>query len=1650
MATDRHAVRVRKLTDPTRKPRDRFALLPMREDELSPGEVAELYACHWRPIVTLLQDHLQSCETDFSTKTGKSVGVAMTLYDAENVVRVVHCLISFALPAVLAKAMTSTATSGSTAAQLVASDGSVQSLCRFIDQQLGAFLHVEVHATIRRRAFVALLDRYTAELRAEWTNPCERSAPGEGSTDPIRRIAAAIGKAAVVGMAPRALPILLAAVDWDQLKTGFGGGLVSLPPTVTTQHAQRHAFFPTRVRVASSATTDDEREKVLVETMRLLFDAAMGSTPSNVGQRSGPSSSASSTTVHRDASVDYACFLHFWVVFSHYLVPVLYPRESFRSGFTAVECATGFRNGTPTPSHLAVVAYIRRLVTANSFDSVIEDMTAASRAALAAENDGASTITTPSARTTLALLVGILALSPAMAASLPPQEAAVANSLDVLCHWIDPASTVMAKDGWNPSSSLIMADMSALMVPLLKVALDRNFSSLSSAVAAVSSSEASVASDDLQTQLCVQLASFVRWLVTIVTVATGRSHCDDVRGGSSAPQNPPPLFWSQNDPIREAAFSHLTTVIAQLTTPGTLSCSVTTVVAETYSTVVQGYWTAAVHYAPPGSALFATTVLPLSHSIQSAFDPKSAALPYWFKVWIALAMRSAAQLSTAGRLAAAIPRTSATSGVGSPHVDFALLLSQCTNEFSFPPIATTASTVSAAPATVAGLRLSTARAASPYARKVRSAFLRGVQPTFLQYHAAAAQVVSASVSVFVDHLHALMASMYDGDTLLAVRIAKATTICDIVKLFVATNTYGHQPQTVALPHGMVIEWPRVAVVDPITLATVVAPYVAAAVSLAPGTDLELQGLEAVTSLLLTPGPLALTSSQRNPNDDRRDEIFISGLLSLIVEPLSNMTTRSRASIASKLLTKLLPTAESCPCLFELPNQRNITSLHAVIFSGCTHILRRVNAAATSDDAQASALLGKMWEMHYARAQARRGGSGPAAATASAATAVELLTPFLQQSTNPLGRTLAARLIGHHVLWCVETEESFDSALPLMYLFGFYFVELHEAVLRVVYATLLAIIEAVAMWRSEAQCGALAQRLIPSLSGSILFHLRRWATSRPSGRGLVTMLAMLCEAAVTLGHLESDAPAVAASPAVPDVPSLTLGDLLCETLSYVELSQTRQQLFVTVSADGKVCVSLSTVTGHADAQLSGAVAVPPLEPTAQRWFDADYGVSSSPYKLVVDHILLAAAEVMDAVAAAMGQSPLRHEAAALRRTATAEYFFGPERSIVVSEGLPSAVRASTTGPWGAFHWTVQPIRMSKAPAVSSDAVTHIEVIAAQPAPSVDTSLLALFDQCDDNAACDFNVKWDAPASAPIKPRHCSSATYDACGHVEGHEAVHDEQWIPRLLACLGHVSTEGKPSTKSARRVADYSLPLFTTGGSHTAAASTGHTAGLVPNGLRRKTGDPTASTGFRCEPKLFTVRVTYAGHDGASARRCHRAASEDVFPKVAALSAPRDREGFATQRYALQIHYGENEGTLCGSPCDLCVAVCSNAGVVERLREGFGQCESPVCPVMVCLVPHWSDTDDGKVNFTFPHGYVVQLVKLKGAPVAPLFPSMPLSSAALPFFVRAAARAAKSEAVIVDDRNGTAYSPYTQQRQDLHQRFNDAPGCNLFAEQRIA
>lgn len=219
--TDRVAARLRKLSDTSKKVRERLALIPLRKEDGVPGEVADLYATQWRTLLTVYQDYVAGYDTEFESGKGR----ALSLTEVTTLHTILQNLMTIALPAMTDREHRET-------------------FLRAIEHEVHCFVHSENHITARRYGLDLLLRWYDAQR--DTTLPPSHIDQSHAT-------------------------MIVSAFDWDYFRTGFAG--VVLPTTVTEMRKARHRSFPTRTRV--SIGFDEERERGALEMLRLYFDHAL-------------------------------------------------------------------------------------------------------------------------------------------------------------------------------------------------------------------------------------------------------------------------------------------------------------------------------------------------------------------------------------------------------------------------------------------------------------------------------------------------------------------------------------------------------------------------------------------------------------------------------------------------------------------------------------------------------------------------------------------------------------------------------------------------------------------------------------------------------------------------------------------------------------------------------------------------------------------------------------------------------------------------------------------------------------------------------------------------------------------------------------------------------------------------------------------------------------------------------------------------------------------------------------------------------------------------------------------------------------------------------------------------------------------------------
>ena len=214
---DKVAARVKKLSDASKKARDRFTLVPLAPSDGSPGEIADLYAAHWRIILALYKDYVTGFDVDFEAGKGRQLNVPEVTALRSVLLNLCH----FSLPSMPKQAR--------------------DEFLRVLETEVHCFLHADNHLTVRRHGL---------ELLLEWH---------EAERDPT---------VASSQVDPTVASFVVSAFDWEYFRTGCSG--VVLPTTVVEMRKARHRSFPPKAR--QTIGVDDERERGALEMLRNCFD----------------------------------------------------------------------------------------------------------------------------------------------------------------------------------------------------------------------------------------------------------------------------------------------------------------------------------------------------------------------------------------------------------------------------------------------------------------------------------------------------------------------------------------------------------------------------------------------------------------------------------------------------------------------------------------------------------------------------------------------------------------------------------------------------------------------------------------------------------------------------------------------------------------------------------------------------------------------------------------------------------------------------------------------------------------------------------------------------------------------------------------------------------------------------------------------------------------------------------------------------------------------------------------------------------------------------------------------------------------------------------------------------------------------------------
>jgi hypothetical protein len=305
MSSDRVSLKLRRIADVTKKPRERFtALTDMKNEGFTEAETREIFSKGTNGVTVqqLYSEFTQASDVESETR-----GKQLTVTEVLGVMGILRSLLIHN-------------------AEKVASESWY---LPFFEQQVLCYLHVENHIAVRRAALELLVAVIEIKFAPKFVAPVATSPTDEVASQRQDSSGSVVDRATV--------NLLLSAIDWDFFRATYNAPIV-LPNFILEIRQTRHHFVPTRLR-SITAGTDVDREKEAMAMLRLVL-LDVFTTPA----LPGPPRVA------------------FWYNFLYcHVLPIVLPVQGYRAGVVRIQTWDGFAHGKHRRMHQLLIDSLQHL-----------------------------------------------------------------------------------------------------------------------------------------------------------------------------------------------------------------------------------------------------------------------------------------------------------------------------------------------------------------------------------------------------------------------------------------------------------------------------------------------------------------------------------------------------------------------------------------------------------------------------------------------------------------------------------------------------------------------------------------------------------------------------------------------------------------------------------------------------------------------------------------------------------------------------------------------------------------------------------------------------------------------------------------------------------------------------------------------------------------------------------------------------------------------------------------------------------------------------------------------------------------------------------------------------------------------------------------
>jgi hypothetical protein len=747
-------------------------------------------------------------------------------------------------------------------------------------------------------------------------------------------------------------------------------------------------------------------------------------------------------------------------------------------------------------------------------------------------------------------------------------------------------------------------------------------------------------------------------------------------------------------------------------------------------------------------------------------------------------------------------------------------------------------------------------------------------------------------------------------------------------------------------------------VEPRSLFRLIAPYILAAATV------QVEGRAHGKLETLAVETTAKLMNMVSPADTTADAVLIAGFLNLIAGALGDTNKTGNQELSRRTLAALFSDADGACGYFEHGHFGSRCYEDALYLASDRLVDSAVGTLAYAEHGQAGALLCKTWQLHIARF--------------SATSSLTLDAPAFISSTRKLLRTrpparsivLACRLAASVADWCLDTADESSWALfcEVVGLIATVFNELDARALAAASGTLIALLEqgrialqgVVDVQRRLQRENDLAKSVIVPMCVSLLYHLTNWMESRRFASCIPLILSALTAAAALAGSLSS----------LTGSESLAL--LVVDVISYAKTGSCSRRFTISTPTLGhplsyKIvgpCTAQQTSDESLKREALAGVVVPPFGTegvaVAKPWF-ADDGTDD---QAAISAIWWSTDRLWATLCRVAGSTP--HQEEFLLSTSHAVLSLGLNQAAGLTfcdsarpryVGIDCVTGASVSS-WQALEIGKQ--GDAHIPAVPPPRAAMINVIAPQSNDDLDELL---------NEAAWKNVAPPACAEldleAPLPPHD---------------EAIFDPYTLP----------TAGKPTTVAVSQQLAYHMGLFSTDPWSRSKPLSG-TVKPQRNALLLPALPALPPHGRTC----VVVTMTHAVRDAAEEIK----AAAALRGLAEALGRPDGDDRYRWVTAATEIVFAIAPMNSCTAQPSAVPTVhivwAGTISVLARARRFFATTDSPNAAIIV-LVP----CPGGASSRT------VHVLKRGTVNVAPLVNGAPVTLAALPSQLRAAALSA--------------------------------------------